>query len=121
MPKRNQLWKSAGARKRTERSAASEFLRHAFFENAQVPHHSLFIDRFAQPAFGFVHFFKTQLEGPVMHRDEPMRAEIFEREDGLIGTHVDVSEGIGVVGADGEKGDLGPEAFANLAEAFEIG
>src|SRR6267142_2916403 len=50
-----------------------------------------------------------------------MSAQVLEHTNGLIGTHVDATEGIWMVRADRQERDLWRAVFANLFESIEIG
>ena len=73
------------------------------------------------PAGRFVKRLEGQLEGAMVHGNQPLRLEIVEGLDRLIGPHVDLAEGFWVVGPDGQQGQLGLEALADFMEPGEIG
>lgn len=74
-----------------------------------------------EPARRFVHVFKGETKRPVMHGNKPFCAQVLKNLDGFVRAHVDVAEGFGPIGADGEEGDLGREVLADLFEAVEVG
>ena len=47
--------------------------------------------------------------------------EIMEGLNRLVGPHVDFAEGFGVIGSNGQQGQLGLEALADFVESLEIG
>ncbi|MDB6016623.1 MAG: hypothetical protein JWR19_1112 [Pedosphaera sp.] len=112
------------ARTRTnghDEKVGSEDFGGAFFEHADVVAEAVGGGEFAEPAGGFVHVFEGKTEGAIMHGNKPFGADVLEDFDGFVGAHVDVAEGFGAVGADGEHGDVGREVLADLFEAFEVG
>ena len=73
------------------------------------------------PAGRFVERLEGQLEGAVVHGHQPLRLEIVEGLDRLVGPHVDLAEGFGVIGSDGQQGQLRFEPLADFVESREIG
>ncbi len=70
---------------------------------------------------GLVDGFAAEAEGAVVHGDHEAGVEVEEGADGLFGAGVDGAVGVGEVGADGEQGDVGVEARADLVKAGEVG
>src|SRR6267154_771660 len=104
----------------TLREALEDFGR-AFFEHADAMAEAPGGSELMEPAWRFVHVFKGQAERPVMHGNKPFGAQVLKDLDGFVRAHVDVTEGFGAIGADGQEGDLGREVLADLLEAVEVG
>jgi len=93
----------------------------SLFEDAEAGAHAVLIGQLAEPAGGFIEGFEGELEGAEVHRDEPLGLEVFEGADGLVRAHMDAQEGFGLVGADGQEGNLGLASAADLLESMPIG
>ncbi len=83
--------------------------------------HSVGLGQFFQPARRFIEVFKGEFECAVVHGNEPFSMEIGKGLERFIRTHVYIAEGIGIVGANGQKGDFGRAGAADFPEAAEIG
>src|SRR5215472_976690 len=55
-----------------------------------------------------------------MHRHEPARLQILEYSDCFVWSHVNMPEGLGMVGTDGQERYLGAAFAPNVLESFEI-
>ena len=93
----------------------------AFLEHADLVEDALLGGNLSEPARRFVQIFKGEPEGAIMHWHEPSGAKVPEDFDGLVGSHVQVAEGLRMVSADGQEGDFGPAVLTDLLKAVEIG
>src|SRR5690242_9044283 len=56
-----------------------------------------------------------------MHRHEGPRVEFLEYLHRFVRSHVDMTEGIGIIGADGEERDFGIQPSTNFTKAVRVG
>ena len=99
----------------------SPFDAYPFFGNE-----NLFTDakaiRFHQESFDrLVVRFISEREGPVVHRDECLRAKIGKRPNSLFRVHVDIAPTRRLVGADRHQRDVDLVAFTDFLEPVKIG
>src|SRR5204863_8566618 len=102
-------------------SPASKYLRDAFLEYFDAIAQSVLSGDFLQPARGLVDVFKGEFKGAVVHRHEPLRAQVVEYSHGFVRSHVYLAKRIGKISADRQQGDFGFETRADFLKAVKIG
>src|SRR5438132_3327196 len=99
----------------------SEHLRHALLQNPDTVYQSVLLCDLPQPARRLVDMFEGEFERAVVHRHQPVRAQIAKNFHRLVRSHVYPAKGIRKVGADGQQGDLWFEPRAHFLESVKIG
>src|SRR5207302_1704627 len=102
-------------------SQPSKYLRDAFLEYFDAIAQSVLSGDFLQPARGLVDVFKGEFERAVVHRHEPLRAQVMEHSHGFVRSHVYLAKRIGKISADRQQGDFGFETCADFLKAVKIG
>jgi hypothetical protein len=99
----------------------SEEVRDALFEHHHFVLHSGGSRFFLEQLERFFDGLMRQAEGSVVHGDHPAGLQIEKGFGGIGGAGVDVTELLGVVGADREQRDLRRQAASDFAETGEVG
>ena len=67
------------------------------------------VGEFAEPARGFFHVLERKAEGAVVHGDQPPGMQFAEDFNCFIRSHVQVAKRFGMVSADRQQRNLGPD------------
>src|ERR1039457_5171914 len=94
--------------------------RHALFHYANLPLDAAPFRVGLQTLHRFVYRLVRKAKRPVVHRDDPARAQVQERLYGVFRAGVHFAKRIGMISPDGKQRDLRLEALADLAEAIEV-
>ena len=69
---------------------------------------------------GFVHGFAAKRKGAIMHGHHVTGAEVAEGSEGFLGIHVNLAAAHGLIGTDGEHGEVNVAVLTDFRKAVKV-